>query len=126
MANWYALGLGALVGTLAVACGGSGSGGNGGNKPKTDAGADASDASDASDGSNPIDSGSDAPVDSSAEGGDAEAMVCVSSCSTDVQCQSSCPATDAGIACCDTTSGVCFNSTAIACPVPQDSGVPPY
>jgi hypothetical protein len=120
MGFWYALGLSAAAGSMVVACGGDSSGGGG--YPAKDGGADASDASDAS---KPVDSGSDAANDAGPDS-PAEASVCVSNCSSDLECQSSCPATDAGIACCDTSSGTCFNSTAVACPVAQDSGPPPY
>ena len=51
---------------------------------------------------------------------------CVSHCTTDNDCQNSCPSVDGGVSCCDTASSVCFNSATAACPAPAvDGGGPP-
>ena len=55
--------------------------------------------------------------------------VCTPKCTTDFDCDSTCPAASSGNAnCCDTATGVCYVS-ATACPAPTspDSGPkPPY
>jgi hypothetical protein len=45
------------------------------------------------------------------------------SCTTDSQCQSTCPAVQGGgTNCCDTGSGVCYATTQTSCPTPSDAG----
>lgn len=53
----------------------------------------------------------------SASGGDTGGgKQCVAHCTSDTDCQNSCPpAPNNGINCCDTSSGVCFGSTASTC-----------
>jgi hypothetical protein len=56
------------------------------------------------------------------------AMVCISSCETDEQCQNTCAPPSSGISCCDTGTSACFTSQTTACPAPQDlsTAVGPY
>jgi hypothetical protein len=43
--------------------------------------------------------------------------VCTPSCTSDSECENSCPAAPSGgINCCDTSSGVCFANTSSTCP----------
>lgn len=43
--------------------------------------------------------------------------VCTPSCTSDQECESSCPAAPSGgTNCCDTSSGVCFANTSSTCP----------
>ena len=42
--------------------------------------------------------------------------VCVSSCTTNTECQSSCPAIAGALNCCDAVTMACFQSAATACP----------
>jgi len=45
------------------------------------------------------------------------------SCTTDSECQSSCPPVQGGgTNCCDTGSGVCYATTQTTCPSPTDGG----
>lgn len=86
--------LGMLLLSAACANGGDATlndgGGTDGSKPKTD-------------GSNPNDSGG---------GG-----MCVPSCATDQDCQSSCPAAPMGaINCCDLTTNTCYTPNNSTCP----------
>jgi hypothetical protein len=41
---------------------------------------------------------------------------CVPSCSSDSDCQNSCPPVAGGVNCCDSMSGMCFPSQTAACP----------
>lgn len=48
---------------------------------------------------------------------------CVQFCLTDEDCASSCPSTPGGVSCCDQTTGSCFVSGSLSCPVtPSDAG----
>jgi hypothetical protein len=47
---------------------------------------------------------------------------CPSSCTSDLQCQSSCPASPGGTNCCDRLSGICYVSTGICPASTPDSG----
>ena len=50
--------------------------------------------------------------------------MCVASCTTDAQCQNSCPVLTNGIHCCDSATNTCFPSQAMMCPAPvQDFAV---
>ena len=55
---------------------------------------------------------------------------CLTSCTSDSECQSACPGAPSGSAnCCDTASGTCFQSTTPACPGhvnPTDSSMDVY
>ena len=44
--------------------------------------------------------------------------VCVSSCTTNDQCQNSCPLPTSGVSCCDTTTNACYTASATSCPAP--------
>jgi len=52
-------------------------------------------------------------------------MVCMANCTSDSECQSSCPpAPNNGVNCCDIGSGVCFASSQSTCPMSgADSGM---
>jgi hypothetical protein len=50
---------------------------------------------------------------------------CPSSCTSDLQCQSSCPASPGGTNCCDRLSGVCYVSTTMCPAAMPDSGTMP-
>jgi hypothetical protein len=50
--------------------------------------------------------------------------VCVPKCSADSDCQSSCPAAQTGINCCDAPSGLCYNASTATCPAPKPDGGP--
>jgi hypothetical protein len=41
---------------------------------------------------------------------------CVPSCSTDQDCENSCPMVPNGVNCCDTSTGICYAYAATACP----------
>ncbi|MGH7435430.1 MAG: hypothetical protein ACRENE_07130 [Polyangiaceae bacterium] len=57
-------------------------------------------------------------------GGDDTGPVCPSSCSSDSDCQNSCPAVaNGGVNCCDVMSSSCFSSPQSSCPV-ADAGTP--
>jgi hypothetical protein len=45
-------------------------------------------------------------------------QVCVSSCTTNAQCQNSCPEAASGISCCDLATNSCFTSQTMQCPAP--------
>ena len=47
------------------------------------------------------------------------AKVCVQGCTTDNECQSSCPAAPNGIYCCDVKSGICYAPAESTCPAPN-------
>jgi hypothetical protein len=47
---------------------------------------------------------------------------CMPNCTSDQDCQSTCPAVAGALNCCDTTSGVCFTSSESACPDTSGSG----
>ena len=50
-------------------------------------------------------------------------LQCVSNCTSDLDCQNSCPLVPSGINCCDTATGVCYAYSSNACPVPvTDAG----
>ena len=54
---------------------------------------------------------------------------CISSCTTDDECATTCPAAGSGSNCCDTATGVCYVSADSTCPAtgPTDTGpTPPY
>lgn len=75
--------------------------------------------------------GDTARPDTSPSGSDAGSDgggTCVSSCTSDDQCASSCPAAGSGSNCCDTATGVCYVSADSTCPAgATDTGVtPPY
>src|SRR5437868_610545 len=57
---------------------------------------------------------------------DADTHVCISHCTNDFECQSTCPAApNMGINCCDVPTGTCFAATPGMCPVfpPMDAGM---
>ena len=88
---------------------------------------DAGSGTDDSGGGTPDDSGT-TPYDSGTTSNDTGTGTgqCVAHCTTDNDCQSSCPGVDGGVSCCDTASSVCFNSATAACPAPAvDGGGPP-
>ncbi len=62
--------------------------------------------------------------------GSGDVMTCPATCSTDTQCQESCPAAPAGSQnCCDTATWACFQSVTSTCPGtvhPHDSGSDVY
>jgi hypothetical protein len=47
---------------------------------------------------------------------------CVPTCSSDMDCQNSCPTVPNGINCCDTSTGICYAYASTTCPVPSDAG----
>lgn len=48
---------------------------------------------------------------------------CVAECTSDDQCQNSCPEVPNGINCCDTSTGICYAYSSQECPAPvQDAG----
>ncbi len=47
---------------------------------------------------------------------------CVTNCTSDTDCQNSCPNVPNGINCCDTATGVCYANASSTCPVPIDAG----
>lgn len=49
---------------------------------------------------------------------------CVTNCTSDMDCQNSCPTVPSGVNCCDTATGVCyaFSSTSCPAPSPTDAG----
>ena len=47
---------------------------------------------------------------------------CVSSCTSDLDCQNSCPDVPNGINCCDTATGICYANASSTCPAPYDGG----
>jgi hypothetical protein len=49
-------------------------------------------------------------------------QTCSSACTTDVECQSRCPALDSGVYCCD-LSNLCYPNASATCPsAPMDGG----
>jgi hypothetical protein len=48
--------------------------------------------------------------------GDAPSGTCAPNCSSDSDCQSTCPAVSGALNCCDPGSGVCFTSSESVCP----------
>lgn len=57
-------------------------------------------------------------------------QVCTPSCTSDSDCQSTCPSTGGATACCDLSTNTCFNSTEATCPAPASDdagadGAPP-
>lgn len=52
---------------------------------------------------------------------------CIANCTTNPQCEASCPVATAGHAtCCDVSSGVCYQTASgSSCPAPDDGGTPP-
>lgn len=53
------------------------------------------------------------------------AKTCVAKCTTDSECQSSCPTPSSGLSCCDVATGTCYTNGSGTCPVPDDGGTPP-
>ena len=54
---------------------------------------------------------------------------CIPQCSTDSDCQNSCPVAQTGNNCCDTATGLCYVSSTPICPQPVPDGgtvMPPY
>ena len=51
---------------------------------------------------------------------DPPAKVCPSSCATDADCATGCPALAGGVQCCDTKTKTCWGSKTSACPKPAD------
>jgi len=48
---------------------------------------------------------------------------CVMNCTSDMDCQNSCPMVPSGVNCCDTATGVCYAYAQSSCPVPvMDAG----
>jgi len=43
---------------------------------------------------------------------------CVQSCTSDLDCQNSCPTVPQGENCCDTSTGICYAYSSTTCPVP--------
>jgi hypothetical protein len=60
--------------------------------------------------------------------GDTDGGTCVSKCTTDDECQKSCPSGGTNPTCCDMMTGHCFVSTTAICPMPKGDGgmMPPY
>jgi hypothetical protein len=52
----------------------------------------------------------------------APAKQCVAKCTSDLECQNSCPAAPAGIYCCDVSAGTCYANSNSSCPVVSDGG----
>lgn len=108
----------ALASMLAAGCGG-----DGGGVTRTDGGRPMTG----------IDSGPVVRVDAAPQrpdtGVDAgqDAGMCVPSCMTDIQCQSSCPAIRPGTTgahCCDRATNMCYVYSMATCPArPQDAGM---
>ena len=48
--------------------------------------------------------------------------MCPSSCTSDSECQSGCPASPGAINCCDTVTSACFTSASSSCPDTTSSG----
>jgi hypothetical protein len=81
-------------------------------------------------GGNEYDSGGGGDYDSGSNedtgttgGGDSGGGTC-GACTTDQECQSSCPPVSGGQGtnCCDVGSGVCYATTQSTCPTPSDGG----
>jgi hypothetical protein len=54
------------------------------------------------------------------------AKQCVSSCTTDADCQNSCASVSNGIQCCDQNTKKCFATSQAQCPMPEaDAGTEP-
>ncbi len=48
---------------------------------------------------------------------------CVQQCTSDQDCESSCPLVPNGVNCCDTSTGICYAYSGSACPAPvADAG----
>ncbi|HEY1960747.1 MAG TPA: hypothetical protein VGH28_34280 [Polyangiaceae bacterium] len=48
---------------------------------------------------------------------------CVPSCTSDQDCESSCPSVPNGVNCCDTSTGICYAFASSVCPAPvTDAG----
>jgi len=47
---------------------------------------------------------------------------CVTSCTTDEDCQNSCPEVPNGVNCCDTSTGICYAYSSTECPAPVTDG----
>jgi hypothetical protein len=81
--------------------------------PLDDGGGTGTDASSIS-----YDSGNPNPGNDSGNGGQ-----CVSHCTSDLDCQNSCPAVTGGSNCCDVPTGHCYASPTATCPTPNlDAG----
>lgn len=52
-----------------------------------------------------------------------DAGQCPSQCTTDQDCQSTCPNPQSGLYCCDSQTGVCYVEPSGTCPEPPDSSV---
>ena len=55
-------------------------------------------------------------------GGGGGGNACVTQCTTDQQCENSCPAVSNGTHCCDTSNGTCYTYSAAVCPGPPVDG----
>ncbi len=65
----------------------------------------------------------DAPKTDSGTKDSGSQQQCVSQCTSDTDCESSCPNVPNGVNCCDTSTGICYAYSANACPAPvQDAG----
>lgn len=53
---------------------------------------------------------------------EASAKQCVAKCTSDMDCQNSCPAAPAGVNCCDLSTGACYANSNSTCPKTQDDG----
>ena len=48
---------------------------------------------------------------------------CVPTCTSDQDCENSCPLVPNGVNCCDTSTGICYAFASTTCPAPvQDAG----
>jgi len=50
------------------------------------------------------------------------AKQCVAKCTSDLECENSCPAAPAGVNCCDVSTGACYANSNSSCPKTSDDG----
>jgi hypothetical protein len=53
------------------------------------------------------------------------ARVCLPRCTSDMECQTTCPSVASGSNCCDTRSGICYVSPGMCPTAVRDGGMPP-
>jgi hypothetical protein len=68
----------------------------------------------------PHDAGTDAFTPPRDSGHDTGGRMCATSCSTDSQCASTCPAMPSRASCCDMETNTCFTATTSVCPMGGD------
>ncbi len=58
------------------------------------------------------------PGDSGTQKDSGSQQQCVTQCTSDTDCENSCPSVPNGVNCCDTSTGICYAYSGSACPAP--------